>query len=473
MAGGQTGAAVAAELDRAFGAPMLTLVGVGAVIGAGIFVITGQAAALYAGPAVILSFVIAAIACAFAALCYAEMGAMIPSSGSAYSFADAAFGRKVGWMIGWALIAEYLFAMGAIGIGWSAYMQGFVGDYGIVLPARWAHSPLALSASGFTATGATANIPAMVIIALATLANLLGTRRSAGLNAVIVLLKVSAVILFIVFGLLHANPAHWTPFLPERSPGPDGAMAYGISGVVQAAGVIFFAYLGFDSLTTAAQETRNPQRTLPIAILSTLVITTILYMGVARAMTGLADYRTLNSEAPLSTALAAAGPSLAWLKSYLGLSVMIGLWAGLWTVLFALSRMLMSLALGRLLPAGLAVVEPVRRVPRNAVLLSGGVGMLVAGFLPVSLIGELISTGTLLAFATVCAAVIRLRFTRPDAARFFRVPLWKVVAPLGILSSLFLLGGMGVFAVARILLWQAVGALVLFLAAPSPARASH
>jgi APA family basic amino acid/polyamine antiporter len=456
--------AAACELDRAFGPLMLTLTGVGMVIGAGIFVITGQAAALYAGPAILFSFVIAAIVCAFAGLCYAEMAAMIPVSGSAYSYARTAFGPGTGWVIAWAIVAEYLFAIGAIGIGWSAYMQGVIGDFGMHLPAWWAKSPLVLGAEGFRRTGALVNLPAVAIVALTTGANLLGTRSSARFNVTLVWIKLSAVGLFILFGLMHANHGNWIPFLPYRGVGPNGDLTYGLHGVFKAAGVIFFAYLGFDALATAAQESRNPQRTLPLAILATLGVTTILYMAVAATMTGLTNYRLLNSEAPLTTALAAAGPSLAWLKTYLGMAVMIGLWASLWPAVFGLSRLLMCLSHDRMLPRALGEIVAGRRIPQTGVLVTGGMGMLVAGFLPISLIGELISTGTLIAFATVCAAVIQLRLTMPSQERPFRVPLWQVIAPLGIATSLFLLVSMGWASIARIVAWQCVGGLVLFAA---------
>jgi len=292
------------------------------------------------------------------------------------------------------------------------------------------------------------------------LANLLGTRKSARLNVALVWIKLSAVGLFVLFGLIHAHPGNWIPFLPERAMGPSGDLTYGLGGVFKAAGVIFFAYLGFDALATAAQESRNPQRTLPIAILTTLAVTTVLYVAVALAMTGLTDYRLLNSEAPLTTALAAAGPSLAWLKTYLGLAVMIGLWASLWPAVFGLSRLFMCLSQDGLLPRAICEIVPGRRVPQNGVLIAGGLCMAVSGFLPISMIGELISTGTLIAFATVCAAVVRLRQTMPERERSFRVPLWQLIAPLGIAASLFLLASMGWAAIGRIAAWQMVGALV-------------
>jgi APA family basic amino acid/polyamine antiporter len=449
------------QLERSFGAGTLTLTGVGMVVGAGIFVITGQAAAAYAGPAIVFSFVLAGLVCVFSALCYAEMAAMVPLAGSAYSYTSEAFGRKAGWVVGWALVAEYLFAMAAIAIGWSAYMQGVIGDFGLQLPARWASSPLALQGQTFVATGTIINLPAVLIIFLVTLSHLAGLRESGRFNSLTVILKLSAVVLFITFGLAHAHFANWLPMLPPLERHSDGSTAFGIPGVLQAAGVVFFAYLGFDCLGTAAQETRDPQRSVPIAILATLAITTALYILVSMAMTGLISFRELNSDAPITTAIAAAGPSLAWLKMYVGIAVTIGLWAGLWPVVFAASRLLYSFSRDGLLPRSLSAISETRHVPRNAVIWSGAVGMAVAGLLPIKLLGELISTGTLLAFGTVCASVIRMRLHEPDRERPFRIPYWPITATLGIASCVFLLVSMGIFALARIAIWQLVGLLVL------------
>jgi APA family basic amino acid/polyamine antiporter len=457
---------------RRLGALSLTLVGIGTVIVAGIFVITGQAAAAYAGPAIIYSFLIAGVVCVFAGLCYAEMGAMMPVAGSAYSFSRAAFGRWTGWVVGWALVAEYLFAMAAIAIGWSAYMQGVVGDFGIHFPAAWATSPLQMQGQSLVPTGAVINLPAVLLVLLVTLSHLRGVKESVRLNVAIVWLKLSAVGLFIGFGLLHADAQHWVPFVPPLETRRDGSTAYSLAGVLQAAGVVFFAYLGFDALGTAAQETRNPQRNLPIAILGTLVVATLLYIGVSLAMTGLADFRTLGTDAPITTALAAV-PELGWLKTYVGVAVTIGLWSAIWPCLFALSRLFMCFAEDGLMPARLAEIDPVRRTARPSLVLAGGLGMVVAGFLPISLLGELISTGTLIAFATVCAAVIRLRLVAPDRVRPFRVPVFWLTASLGIASCLFLLASMGWFALARIAAWQIAGLVVLAAALVATRRRAH
>jgi basic amino acid/polyamine antiporter, APA family len=447
---------------RGFGPVTLTLAGVGAVVGAGIFVITGQAAALYAGPAVMLSFLIGGLVCAFTAVCYAELAAMIPVAGSAYRFSTEAFGKTPGWIVGWALVAEYLFATSAIAIGWSAYMQDFIGTFGWQLPATLARSPIAMVGHRFVATGAIVNLPAALLVAAMASVLLLGTRKSARFNGLIVSIKLSAIVLFILFGLAYAHAHNWVPFLPERVIGRDGAGTFGVAGVFKGAGVVFFAFLGFDGLATAAQETRNPQRNVPISIMATLGISVFLYVAVSAAMTGLIDFRQLDTAAPLTTALAAAGPDLAWLKTYVGACATVGLTAGVWAALFALSRLLFSLARDGLLPPGLGRPGGTMLVPRAAVIIAGGCGAVVAGILPIALLGELISTGTLIAFAAVCAALMTFRRREPHRPRPFRVPFWRVTPVLGIASCIFILGSMGVPALERIIAWQAVG-LVLYL----------
>jgi APA family basic amino acid/polyamine antiporter len=453
------------EKAGAFGALTLTLTGVGTVIGGGIFVVTGQAAALYAGPGIVISFMIAGAVCFFSGLCYAEMASMIPSSGSAYTFSSLAFGRTPGWMIGWALVAEYLFVTAAVGIGWSAYMQGLVAEAGVRLPAAFAASPFRLEGGAVRPTGALINLPAVAIILAVTASHLVGVRKSLPVNIAIVVFKVSAVALFIAFGLAHAHPGRWSPLIPPLERHPDGSTSFGWPGVLRAAGLVFFAYLGFEALATAGRETRNPRRNVPLALFGTLAISLILYGLVAMAMTGLADFHTLNVDAPISAALGAAGPALTWLKTYVGLAVTIGLWATLWPAIFAMSRLLVCLGEDRHLPKALADVRPANGVPRNALLLAGGTAALVAGFFPVALLGELISAGTLLAFGAVCASVIRLRLKEPGRERRFGAPLWPVTASLGIASVAFLLWGMGWSALFRIAVWQALGAAVLLIGA--------
>jgi APA family basic amino acid/polyamine antiporter len=449
------------ESNGSFGALTLTLTGIGTVIGGGIFVVTGQAAALYAGPGIVFSFMIAGLVCFFSGLCYAEMASMIPSQGSAYTFSSVAFGRTPGWMVGWALVAEYLFVTAAVGIGWSAYVQGVLGEIGVRLPSAWATSPFKLVGASVRPTGAFLNLPAVAIILAVTASHLVGVRKSLPVNVAIVVFKLSAVVLFVSFGLAHAHPANWSPLVPPIERHPDGSTAFGWPGVLRAAGLVFFAYLGFEALATAGKETRDPRRNVPLALFGTLAVSLVLYGLVAMAMTGLADFHTLNVDAPIAAALAAAGPSLAWLKTYVGVAVSIGLWATLWPAIFAMSRLLVCLGEDRHLPVGLSTLQPVSGAPRNALILGGGCGALVAGIAPVALLGELISAGTLLAFGAVCASVIRLRLKEPSRERRFGAPFWPVTASLGIASVLFLLWGMGWSALLRIAIWQLLGLAII------------
>ena len=454
-----------ADLARALGPISLTLFGVGTVVGAGIFVLTGHAAAVYAGPAVTVSFLIGAVVCAFTALCYAELAAMLPVAGAAYSFTRYTFGQTIGWVVGWALVAEMLFAGCAVAIGWSGYVQDVVSGLGLKLPAALAVSPLALQPQGLVPTGALVNLPAVAMVLVMTGFLYAGTRESARFNAVIVMIKISAIVLFTVFGLAYAHSRNWVPFMPDRVVRADGSSAYGLGGVLKAAGIVLFAFLGFDTVATAAQETRRPERNVPIAILGALGISTLLFIGVSLAMTGLVDFHQLDTPAPLTTALAAAGPDLAWLKIYVGIAASIGLGSAVLVAIFALSRLLFAMARDGLLPVRLCSIEPRSGTPRFAVVTSGAVAAVVAGVMPIGLLGELVSTGTLMAFTMVCGAVIVLRLREPERPRPFRVPLWQVTASLGVISCLFLLLSMGFAALGRILAWQAVGLVVFAVGA--------
>jgi L-asparagine transporter-like permease len=303
----------AGSLRRGLGSLQLTALGVGAIIGAGIFVVTGQAAALHAGPAIVLSFVVAGIACAFAALCYAELASMIPVSGSAYTYTYATIGEIFAWIIAWVLMAEYLFAAAAVSVGWSGYFAGLLAEVGIELPAALRAAPLvATEGHALAATGALINLPAVSIIALVAFVLVLGVGQSAAFNATIVALKVSVVVLVIVFGFLYAQPENWVPFIPPQETDPvTGATRFGTPGIFAAAGVIFFAYLGFDTVSTAAQEARNPQRSLPIGILASLGVCTFLYVLISLAITGMAPFRTLNVPAPIYAAVQSVGLNVA------------------------------------------------------------------------------------------------------------------------------------------------------------------
>jgi APA family basic amino acid/polyamine antiporter len=459
-----------AELSRSFGPVHLTLFGVGTVVGAGIFVLTGQAAALYAGPAVTISFLVSGLVCAFAALCYAELAAMAPVAGAAYSFTRYAFGVLAGWIVGWALVAEMLFAASAVAIGWSAYVQVALAPFGLAVPSALASSPIALDGHDFHLTGTVVNLPAALLVAGMTALLYRGTQESARFNTLIVSVKLSAVVLFMAIGLAYSKSGNWVPFIPAEVVSPDGSRAYGMAGVLKAAGIVFFAFIGFDAVATAAQETRRPERNVPIGILAALGISTLLYIGVSLAMTGMVDFHQLNTAAPLTAALAAAGPALAWFKTYVGIAASIGLGSAVLVGSFALSRLLYSLARDGRLFARLASVHAASGVPRVAVLAGGVTATAMAAVFPINLLGELVSTGTLMAFATVCAAAFALRLREPHRPRPFRLPLWPVTTVLGVLSCLFLLGSMGGAALLRIMAWQLIGALVFVLSRFASAR---
>ena len=452
------------SLKRGLGAFQVTALGVGAIIGAGIFVITGQAAALHAGPAIALSFVVAGVVCALAALCYAELASMIPVSGSAYTYAYATMGQLVAWIIAWDLMAEYLFAASAVSVGWSGYFVGLMGDLGVHLPAALTQAPFAAGEGhALVSTGALVNLPAVCIVALIASILVLGVAQSAAFNAAIVSLKVAVVVLVIVFGFLYAQPENWTPFIPPVETDPaTGASRYGVPGIFAAAGVIFFAYLGFDTVSTAAQEARDPQRTMPIGILGSLAVCTVLYILMCFAMTGMAPFRLLNVPAPIYAAVDHVGPRLAWLKPVVTVTATVGLGTTLLALLYGQSRIFYAMARDGLLPPLFARVHSTRRTPWVGTLITAVIAGTFGGLFPIGLLGELVSVGTLLAFALICAGVMYLRVKEPGLQRGFKAPLWQVTAPLGILSCIYLIAQLPGVTFVRLLVWMAIGLAVYF-----------
>jgi basic amino acid/polyamine antiporter, APA family len=417
------------ELRRTLGPWQLIAVGIGAIIGAGIFVITGTAAAQYAGPAIILSFVIAGVGCVFAGLCYAELAAMIPMSGSAYTYAYAAFGRFAAWIIGWDLVLEYGLAASAVSVGWSGYFAGFMSDIGWPLPAALSSAPVAYKDGAFVMTGALVNLPAVGIIAFLTTLLIVGIRASATVNGLMVLLKVGIVILVILFGLPLIQMANLTPFVPE---GTGTVGEFGWSGVLRAAGVIFFAYIGFDAVSVAAQEARNPQRDMPIGILGSLAICTVLYILMSLTMVGLTPYSTLNVANPVSVAVGAAGDQLAWLLPLVNLGAIAGLSTVILVSLYGQSRIFYSMSRDGMLP-WFDKVDPRFGTPLRGTLIIGVFAAILGGTFPLDILGELVSIGTLLAFVLVCIGVMVLRVTKPNVKRPFRTPFSPIVPVLGVL----------------------------------------
>jgi APA family basic amino acid/polyamine antiporter len=420
-------------LKRALTAPHLVMLGIGAVIGAGIFVLTGHAAANHAGPAVVLSFILAGTACAFAGLCYAEFASMLPVSGSAYSYSYATLGELVAWFIGWMLVLEYLFAASTVAVGWSGYLNSLLGTLGAALPNELASAPLAYADGRLTATGAIINLPAVAIVAAISALCYVGITQSAFVNSIIVAIKVTVILLFIAFGIQYVNPENWTPFIPAA----EGPGRFGWDGVVRGASIVFFAYIGFDAVSTAAGEAKNPQRDMPIGILGSLVICTILYIVVSAVLTGMLHFSMLGTPKPVATALEAY-PKLVWLKTLVEIGAIAGLSSVILVMLMGQPRIFYTMSRDGLLPKLFGRVHPKFQTPYMGTVIVGVIAATLAGLLPIGVLGDLVSMGTLLAFATVCVGVLVLRYTRPDLHRHFRVPFAPVISVCGAATCLWL-----------------------------------
>lgn len=447
-----------ATLRRTLSGNQLILLGIGAIIGAGIFVLTGQAAANHAGPAIMLSFVLAGLACAFAGLCYAEFASMMPVSGSAYSYSYATLGEFVAWFIGWCLVLEYLFAASTVAVGWSAYLNSFLGTLGIPLPEVLANAPIGRLDGEFVRTGALLNLPAVFIVAAVSGLCYVGITQSAFVNAVIVAVKVTVILLFLAFGLQYVDPANWTPFIPEN----EGPGRFGMEGVLRAAGIVFFAYIGFDAVSTAAGEAKNPQRDMPRGILGSLIICTLIYIAMCAVLTGMLPYSQLGTARPVVTALE-AHPSLLWLQTLIQIAAVAGLSSVILVMLMAQPRIFYTMSRDGLLPRVFGRVHPRYHTPYLGTVIVGVIAAVLAGFLPIGLLGEMVSMGTLLAFATVCAGVLILRRTRPELPRPFKVWMPAVICPLGVVTCLILFWMSFREYWALFLGWTAIGLLIYFL----------
>jgi len=448
----------------------LTALGIGAIIGAGIFVLTGQAAAQYAGPAIVFSFIFAGLACAFAGLCYAEFASMIPVSGSAYTYGYATLGEFVAWLIGWNLVLEYLFASSTVAVGWSGYVVSFLNDFGITIPAAFTSAPChyttapglhwwdywQLFTQGWTSTGAVLNVPAMLVVAVITILLVIGIKESVSFNNVIVAIKLAVILTFIAVGVAYINKSNWHPFVPPAV----GPGQFGWGGVLRAAGVIFFAYIGFDAVSTAAQESKNPQRDMPIALLASLGICTVLYITVSLILTGMVNYTQLNVPAPIAVAVSSLGPSLHWLEYFIKIGAIAGLSSVILVMLLGQPRIFYAMSKDGLLPPVFSEVHPQFRTPWLAQILTGAIAMVMAGLFPIDLLGQLVSIGTLFAFAMVCAGVFVLRFTDPGIRRPFRTPVFWLTAPLGVISCAWIMLGLPADTWARLIVWTIIGLFI-------------
>jgi len=456
------------SLNRTLGPVSLTAMGIGGIIGTGIFVLTGLAAAQHAGPAVVLSFVIAGLGCIFAGLCYAEFASMVPVAGSAYAYSYATLGEFTAWFVGWNLVLEYLFACATVAVGWSRYcvtllttlQDRFPSLHLHFLPTSLSASPLKVAADGVSivTTGGFLNLPAIFIALLVTWICYIGIRQSAIVNTVVVIIKVSIVLAVIGFGAFYVNPANWHPFIPPNV-GTFGA--FGWSGVLRASGIVFFSYIGFDAVSTAAQETKNPARNMPIGILGSLLICTVLYILMSGVLTGLLPYLQLNDAAPVAVALG-AHPELAWLRIWVIIGALAGLTSVILVLMLAQARIFLAMAHHGLLPPALGKVHPKYRTPSVATLITGFFAAAVGGLLPVDILGELVSIGTLIAFVVVCIGVLVLRRTRPDLHRPFRVQAIWLVAPLGIGMCTLMIGFLPVSTWVRLVVWTAIGVAIYF-----------
>lgn len=490
-------------LKRSLSALNLTTLGIGAIIGAGIFVISGQAAAQFAGPGIVLSFIISGLACGFAGLCYAEFASMIPIAGSAYTYSYATLGEFLAWIIGWDLILEYLFAASTVAVGWSGYVVSFLNDINIHIPAQFtgatgtalfnvpelgwmnqANTVQALASSGISIDSlqhvtCILNLPAMFIVALLSTLLVIGIKETANFNNIMVITKVSVIILFIAIGFMFVKAANWHPFIPpnavESAPmsdyggfwgwlkayGPEFGK-FGISGILRGAGVIFFAYIGFDAVSTAAQEAKNPQKDMPIGILGSLSISTVLYILVAIVLTGIVSYTMLNVADPVAVGVNAMGKGMFWLRPIVKIAAIAGLSSVILVMLLGQPRIFYTMSKDGLLPPVFSKVHPKFKTPYVSTIITGSVAMVISGILPISILGQLVSIGTLLAFIIVCISIIVLRKSKPDIERPFKTPWVPLVPILGASICFIQMAALPFDTWLRLIVWMAIGFFIYF-----------
>ena len=439
------------RLQRSLSAFDLTMIGIGAIIGAGIFALTGNAAATKAGPAVVLSFVLSGVGCAFAGLCYAEMAAMIPVAGSAYTYAYATLGELFAWIIGWALVLEYAVGAITVAISWSGYRVRFrEKGFAIHLPFEWVNGYMVTQtdAAGVIHHGLF-NVPAVLLVCAITVLLIVGVKESARATSAIVFIKIAAVLLFIGIGATHVNTANWSPFVP-----------FGPWGIVQGAGTIFFAYIGFDAVTTMSEEAKNAQRDLPIGIIASLIVCTVLYIAVAGVLTGMVPYLELKDPAPVTLALSRVGVS--WGVTLVSIGALAGLGSVVMVMMMGQPRVFLAMSRDGLLPAGISKIHPKYQTPARSTILTGVVVAVCASTMSTEIAGNLTSMGTLFAFVLVCLGVLVLRKTDPSRPRPFKAPLVPVVPVLGMLTCLGMMAGLDGATWINFFVWLAIGLCIYF-----------
>jgi basic amino acid/polyamine antiporter, APA family len=461
------------RLRRILGPWSLTSLGIGCIIGAGIFVVTGYAAHFKAGPALLVSFIVAGLACIFSALCYAEFASMAPVAGSAYTYAYATLGEFFAWIIGWDLILEYTVASASVAHGWSKYFQNFIGMFHIKVPHLLATAPFDYNpaAGAFAYTGSWFDLPALVIVTIVTIILVIGIHESARFNNVMVAIKVAVVLLVIIVGAFYVKAANWHPFAPFGWAGLSffGKTIWGQTaadgspvGVLAGAAMIFFAYIGFDSVSTHAEEAKNPSRDVPFGIITSLVICTILYIGVTIVLTGMVPSDQIDTDAPVAAAFQRVG--LQWGQFIISLGAVAGITSVMLVLMLSQPRVLLAMSRDGLLPPGFfAAVHPKFRTPWKSTILTGVAVGLMASLIPLGILAELVNIGTLLAFVIVCLAVLFMRYINPQAERPFRCPLVPVVPVLGALLCLLLMFSLPSANWLRLFIWMAAGIAIYFL----------
>ncbi|MCI0382719.1 MAG: amino acid permease [Chlamydiae bacterium] len=447
-------------LQRSLGPLSLTTMGIGAIIGAGIFVLTGQAAASYAGPAVMISFILSAILCIFAALCYAEFASLIPIAGSAYSYAYATMGEFTAWTIGWGLTLEYLFSSATVAVGWSGYFTSFLQDFNLFIPEKWTTSTFAYHVvDGWKMSGSILNLPAMCIMGFIGIMIALGIRAAASFNNLMVVIKLGVIVLFLACGIFYVNSANWVPFIPENT-GIFGQ--FGWSGIFRGAGVVFFAYIGFDAVSTLAQEARNPQKDLPIGMIGSLGISAIVYVFIALVLTGIVSYTLLGVAAPFSVAVDALGAKFLWLRFVVKIAILAGLTSVVLVMLLGQTRIFYSMSRDGLLPKFFGKVNKTFHTPFINTLLVTAFGSVICGIFPVEILGQLVSMGTLLAFAIVCFGVLILRYKQPSLKRPFKVPFSPWVPLMGTAACITQMVVLPKVTWVQLVSWMFIGCLIYF-----------